>query len=37
MMSTNTGAYYKDKVKITRDDLEEQLDLLDVIRGDSND
>jgi hypothetical protein len=30
-------AYYKDKVKITRDDLEEQLDLLDVIRGDSND
>ena len=30
-------AYYKDKVKSTRDDLEEQLDLLDVIRGDDND
>jgi hypothetical protein len=27
-------AYFKDKVKALRDDLGEQMDLLDVIRGD---
>jgi hypothetical protein len=30
-------AYFKDKVKELRDDLGEQMDLLDVIRGDDVD
>jgi hypothetical protein len=30
-------AYFKDKVKALRDDLGEQMDLLDVIRGDEVD